>query len=113
MRDELRDKIGRFVEVYTRCSLEALRKRDPKGLYAKADAGEIPNFTGVSDPYEEPDKPEVVCDTESESIDESVEKILRTLELIGYISASESEEEDYSPEEGAKIKKRLQELGYI
>ncbi|MFQ5743797.1 MAG: adenylyl-sulfate kinase [Acidobacteriota bacterium] len=112
IRDEVRAMIGDFVEVYTRCPLEALKERDPKGLYEKALAGEIANFTGVSDPYEEPEKPEVICQTDTESIEESVDKIVRTLELMGYVPASETTE-DYSPEEEAKIKQRLQELGYI
>jgi len=61
IRDEARAQTGRFVEVYARCSLDALARRDVKGLYARAQRGEIPNFTGVSDPYEEPLEPEVVC----------------------------------------------------
>jgi adenylylsulfate kinase len=112
IRDENRTLVGRFVEVYCKAPLEVLVERDPKGLYKKALAGEIKNFTGVSDPYEEPEKPEVVVETNTETIEESVNKIIRTLELMGYIPAAESETE-YSEEEEEEIKKRLRDLGYI
>jgi adenylyl-sulfate kinase len=75
-----------FVEVYVECSLEELTRRDVKGLYAKAIAGEIPNFTGVSDPYEAPTSAEIVVDSEKETSDESFDKIIKYLEerkLIG------------------------------
>ena len=111
IRNENRELIGRFVEVYCECPLDALTERDPKGLYKKALSGEIKNFTGVSDPYEPPENPEVVVNTGEESVEESHNKIIRTLELMGYIPSAESE--DYSPEEEAKIKKRLKDLGYL
>src|SRR3982074_890819 len=75
VRDEVRAQTPGFVEVYVRCPLETLVDRDTKGLYRKALAGEIANFTGVSDPYEEPLHPEVVCDTALESPDQSLAKI--------------------------------------
>ena len=112
IREENRRLIGRFVEVYCKAGIEALKQRDPKGLYEKALKGEIQNFTGVNDPYEPPDNPEIICETDKESIEESVEKIIRTLELMGYIPAGDLSE-DYSPEEEQKIKKRLKDLGYI
>jgi len=112
VRDENRRLIGRFVEVYCKCPLEALRARDIKGMYAKAERGEIPNFTGVSDPYEEPLNPEVVVETDQETVEESVAKIVRTLELMGYIPGW-AEEQEYSPEGEEKIKQRLRSLGYI
>lgn len=112
IRNENRALIGRFVEVYCKCPIEVLKTRDPKGLYAKALRGEITGFTGVDDPYEEPDNPEVVVETDKESVEESVAKITRTLELMGYIPAWEGEQE-YSEEEEAKIKERLRSLGYI
>lgn len=80
-RDEARELMGeRFVEVYVRASLEVCEARDVKGLYAKARSGEIPVFTGVSDPYEEPLSPEVVVDTERETPEESAAKVLAFLE---------------------------------
>jgi len=86
IRDELREQIGRFVEVYVRCSLEELKRRDVKGLYAKALAGTISNFTGVSDPYEEPLVPDVVVDTGRESVTESVARIMAALQGLGYLA---------------------------
>ncbi|MFH1688717.1 MAG: adenylyl-sulfate kinase [Candidatus Eisenbacteria bacterium] len=112
IRDENREMIGRFVEVYCKAPLEKLIERDPKGLYKKALAGEIKGFTGIDDPYEEPVKPEVVVNTAEETIEESSGKILRTLELMNYIPASDTEGE-YSEEEEEEIKKRLADLGYI
>jgi len=112
IREENRRLIGRFVEVYCKAGLEALKKRDPKGLYEKALRGEVKNFTGVDDPYEPPDNPEIICETDKESVEESVNKIIRTLEMMGYIPAGDLSG-DYSPEEEQKIKKRLKDLGYI
>jgi len=86
IRDEIRGRIGDFVEVYAKCPLEALIARDVKGLYKKALAGEIKEFTGVSDPYEEPLNPEVVVETDRETIDESVSKILTRLQELGLLS---------------------------
>jgi sulfate adenylyltransferase len=86
VREEARRMIGRFVEVYVKCPLEELLRRDVKGLYAKALRGEIPNFTGVSDPYEEPLAPEVIVETDRETVEESVAKIIATLERLGYLA---------------------------
>ena len=80
VRNEIRKKAqAPFVEIFVRCSLDALEERDTKGLYKKARAGIIKNFTGVSDPYEEPESPEILVDSEKESIEESAEKILAYL----------------------------------
>ncbi|HYA35680.1 MAG TPA: adenylyl-sulfate kinase [Candidatus Binataceae bacterium] len=86
VRDELRREHDKFFEVYVRCPLDALVERDVKGLYKKALAGEIKNFTGVSDPYEEPLNPELVIESHRESVDESVSKLLQRLEAAGLIS---------------------------
>lgn len=88
-RSEARQRIGkeRFVEVFVRCSLDELVRRDVKGLYAKALKGEVQHFTGVSDPYEAPEKPDVLVDSEVESVEESVSKILTELTKRGYLSA--------------------------
>ncbi len=85
IRDENRRNIGDFVEVYVKCSIPELTRRDVKGLYEKALKGELANFTGISDPYEEPLNPEVTVDTETESLEESVAKVLAALEERGYI----------------------------
>lgn len=85
-RAKLRTMIPRFVEVYVHAPLEVLIERDVKGLYKKALAGEISNFTGISDPYEPPENPEVVCHTHEETVEESVGKILAYLEAQGWLS---------------------------
>ena len=85
VRDELRGQTPGFVEVFVRAPLDTLVERDTKGLYRKAIAGEIANFTGVSDPYEEPLHPEVVCDTSVESLAQSVTKVLDRLERLGHL----------------------------
>jgi adenylyl-sulfate kinase len=90
IRDEAREdisRVGGFVEVYVECPLDELVRRDVKGLYEKAIRGEIKNFTGVSDPYEAPVNPEVVVHTAVETVEDSVEKIIRKLEDLGYIVA--------------------------
>lgn len=86
VRDEIRKDIGDFVEIYVQCPIEELTRRDVKGLYLKALRGEIQNFTGVSDPYEEPLHPEVTVHTDSETVDESVAKVVAKLEDMGYLS---------------------------
>lgn len=85
VRDEVRAATPAFAEVYVRCSIDELTRRDVKGLYRKALAGELPNFTGVSDPYEPPLQPEVVVDSEHETVDESVAAVMRTLVRLGYV----------------------------
>ena len=84
-RQQTREEIGEYVEVYVEASVEACIERDVKGMYKKALAGEIKNFTGVDDPYEAPPNPEIICYTEKESVDESVEKVLKYLEKNGYL----------------------------
>ncbi len=111
IRDEVRASVDRFVEVYVECPLEVLTERDVKGLYKKALAGEIKNFTGVSDPYEAPEKPEVVVNSSTQTEDESVAAIIRTLEMLDYIPRVDGA--DYAPEEEEAIKARLRDLGYI
>jgi len=78
---------GDFVEVYVDCDLDECERRDPKGLYKKARAGEIPEFTGISAPYEAPDNPELTINTTRQSPEESLSEILRYLESKGYLSA--------------------------
>jgi adenylylsulfate kinase len=74
-----------FCEIYVKASIEEVTKRDVKGLYKKAIAGEIKNFTGISDPYEEPENPDLLIDTEKEELQESVEKVLNFLSTKGYV----------------------------
>ena len=88
IRDEVRAKIPNFVEVYTHCPMEVLISRDVKGLYKKAIAGEIPQFTGVSDPYEPPLNPEVTIDSSKETPEESADRVWRKLEELSLISTN-------------------------
>ena len=89
VRDEVRQMITNdgagFVEVYVSCPVEVLATRDVKGLYKKAQAGEIKNFTGLDDPYEPPVNPEVVVDSSQEKVEDSVEKIISRLKELGHL----------------------------
>jgi adenylylsulfate kinase len=85
-RDEARALIGEFVEIYVHATVDEIAaNRDPKGLYKKALAGEITGFTGVDDPYEVPEDPELVVDTENETPEESLANVLSALKRLGYI----------------------------
>ncbi len=85
IRDEVREEIGAFVEVYVKASLDECIRRDTKGLYRRALAGEIPQFTGVSDPYEEPLAPELVIDTEREELADSASRVVDRLFELGHL----------------------------
>jgi adenylyl-sulfate kinase len=84
-RAEVRQRIGRFVEVYVSCSIDVLAERDVKGLYKRALAGEIDHFTGVSDPYEAPEAPDVVVDSGTQTVDESVAAVLAAIDASGLL----------------------------
>lgn len=112
IRDEARKLIGDFVEIYVKCPVNICMDRDVKGLYKKAIAGEISNFTGVSDPYEEPQNPDLILETDKETPAESVAKIIDLLELRGYLPVI-GVEDVYSDEEEEKITQRLADLGYL
>lgn len=88
VRDQCRSMNRDFVEVYAECSIEELTRRDVKGLYEKALSGEIKNFTGISDPYEAPENPEVTINSENQSEDESLKAIMDYLEGQGYVPAA-------------------------
>ena len=81
-RNFCRELVGndRFIEIYAKASLETCEKRDPKGMYKKARAGIIKDFTGIDAPYEEPETPEIIIDTDKETVDESAEKVLQKLQ---------------------------------
>jgi len=85
MRDRARSQVENFMEIYIKTSLETCIQRDVKGMYKKAMAGEIKEFTGVSDPYEEPLKPELVVETDNESLEDSTQKVLRRMTELGYL----------------------------
>jgi adenylylsulfate kinase len=104
-RDKAREMIGEFVEVFVHATIEELAKnRDPKGLYKKALAGEIDNFTGVSDPYEPPEHPELVADTMVEEPIDSLRKVLAKLKELGHI------EDDAILVEGDRVHSGLTDL---
>ncbi|MDP3940228.1 MAG: adenylyl-sulfate kinase [Deltaproteobacteria bacterium] len=113
IRDEAREMIGNFVEVFVKCPLDVCIERDVKGLYEKAIKGEIKEFTGVSDPYEEPLSAELVVETDQESADKSAERVLATLERLGHLPAPSIGGGAYSAGEESEIKKRLERLGYL
>src|SRR5258708_36930924 len=107
-RQWAREQIGNFVEVYVKCPIEVCRQRDVKGLYKLVDEGKIKGFTGVYDPYEEPENPELIVETDKETVEESIGRIFARLEELGYLEPEEM------PEEDAKaVTDRLAALGYL
>lgn len=90
VRDDVRQETTNFIEVFVHAPLEVCAERDVKGMYAKAFAGEIENFTGVSDPYEAPVNPEITVNTHEETPEESAQKLIVYLEEHGYIPVVES-----------------------
>lgn len=85
VREEVRDRVGDFMEVFVDAPLGVCEDRDVKGLYKRARSGEIKGFTGIDDPYEAPLSPEVHCQTHQETLEESVNKVMGQLEAMGYI----------------------------
>jgi adenylyl-sulfate kinase len=85
VRDEVRASVANFVEVYVKAPLSVCMERDPKGMYKRALAGEIPNFTGISDPYEEPHAPEIVVETDRKTPEDCLALILARLRELGLI----------------------------
>ncbi len=130
-RDKVRAQTSDFVEVYINCPLEECIRRDVKGLYKQALAGEIREFTGVSDPYEAPLAPEITVPTHEQTEDESIAQILGWLETQGYLApvdtlaeaatsapsaetaAPAASGQAYSEEEEAEVSARLEALGYL
>ena len=107
-REWARKEIGNFVEVYVKCPIDVCRQRDVKGLYKLADEGKLKGFTGVSDPYEEPEQPELIVETDKETIEESVSRIFAKLEELGYLEPEELHEDD-----AKVVTDRLAALGYL
>lgn len=107
-RQWARTEIGNFFEVYLKCPIEVCRQRDVKGLYKLVDEGKIKGFTGVDDPYEEPEYPELVIDTDKETVEESVRHIFARLEDLGYLEPEEMPEDD-----ARLVTDRLAALGYL
>ena len=95
-RDQVRRRIVDFVEVFVDAPLEVCAERDVKGLYKKAFSGEIEQFTGVSDPYEPPNAPDLVLKTDEETPEESARKVIEKLEFFGYLWPREAQETEYN-----------------
>ena len=112
-RAKNRALLGNYVEVFVDCPLDVVARRDVKGLYARALAGEIENFTGVSDPYEPPVDPEVVAHTDVEDVDASVRKVICHLEAEGHLPGAGSTPTcSFCEEDELRWRKRLAELGF-
>ncbi|MGH7504843.1 MAG: adenylyl-sulfate kinase [Longimicrobiales bacterium] len=106
-RDECRQMIGRFVEVYVECPLEVCEERDTKGLYERARRGEITSFSGINDPYEPPLQPEVLCRTAEESPAACAERVITHLEERGWIPEHRTE----TPTDAEIVRSQLRALG--
>lgn len=113
-RDIIEDE-GKFIQIYAKCSVEAAEERDPKGLYQQAREGKVEKFTGVNHPFQEPLNPEIVVDTETQSIDDCVDEVMRQLETLGVLDEQLDDEYSFSitRTEEQDITKRLEELGYL
>jgi adenylyl-sulfate kinase len=111
IRDEVRASMENFVEVYVNTPLEVCIRRDVKGMYKKALAGELKHFTGIDDPYEPPLNPELVIQTDNETPGASSGRILAGLEQMGLIERTS--DITYSSEEASRIRTRLIALGYL
>lgn len=109
-REYCRSQITNYIEVYVKCPLEVLVRRDSKGLYQQAAAGTLKNFTGISDPYEEPLQPEITLETNTKTPAECLEEIMLWLKNNNYISSGP---ETYSAGEEKILEKRLEALGYL
>lgn len=90
IRDEVRRRIGNFVEVFVNAPLAVCEERDVKGLYKRARSGELKQFTGIDDPYEAPLSPEIECRTDLETLEESRDKVLHQLRELGYLPVSKA-----------------------
>jgi adenylylsulfate kinase len=111
-RETARKELGDFVEVYVKCDARTRAGREEKGLYEKFEKGQVSNLAGADLPYEEPESPEVVCDTSELDPEESVQKVMKKLEMLGLLSVTEVDD-GYSEDEEKKVEDRLRSLGYI
>ncbi len=116
-RQELMERVPNFHLVFVDCPVEVCADRDVKGMYAKAKRGEIPNFTGISDPYQEPENPDLHIKSSEETIKESTGRVLNYLEENNLIpsvrTGSEEVVSGYEKEEAKKVQERLESLGYL
>jgi len=110
-RDQVRTQVGAFVEVFVDAPVQTCIHRDVKGLYARALAGQLPHFTGISDPYEPPPDPEVTVRTDREPVGACVRRVVAALETRGLLPPAHGDV--YTLEEEAEIEQRLGALGYL
>ena len=111
LRDECRDKINRYIEVFCDAPISVLKKRDTKGMYEKAEKGLIQDVAGISAPFEPPEKPEVFYQSDRESPEQGLSKIITTLDVLGLIE--KQKRRVLTEEEEDMIRQRLKDLGYI
>lgn len=111
-RNEIRERVTNFIEIFVDASLAVAERRDSEGLYALARKGEIEDFTGVSAPYEPPESPEVHIQSDRESVESAAAKVVKTLELIGIIPVAEGHDRLNVADED-EVRRRLAGLGYI
>lgn len=111
VRQQVRQDVGAFVEVYCRCPMEVLLQRGSAELFEKAQRGEIAHVAGVNAPYEEPIKPEALLNTDQLTVDQAVQQVITTLEVLGRIERVDSA--CYTAKEEEIIRQRLQDLGYL
>ena len=112
LREMVRNLLYKYIEIYCQCPLDVLQVRDTKGWYRKAVSGKLDYFTGISDPYEEPEQPELILRTHLETPGESVENVLKFLENSGLVPVPAGPPGDYSEEEEQIIAERLKNFGY-
>ena len=110
---EMVEEVGRFVLIYVECPVEVCKSRDPKGLYEKAERGEIKNFTGVNDPFEAPQKEEyqIKVNTSEQSVEQSTQTVIEGLARLGLIESRTAS--GLTTEEEEAVKERLRNLGYL
>lgn len=112
---EIIEESGKFVLVYVKCPVDVAAERDPKNLYEKARNGKIEKFTGVNHPFQTPIDPDIVVDTATESVDESVDHVMKRLDDLGVFDDETLSEYDFDITQGeeSSIKQRLEDLGYF
>ena len=111
LRDECREKIGRYFEVFCDCPIEVLKERDTKGLYEQAEQGKLKNFAGISAPFEPPERPEVLFQSDRESTEQGLTKTISTLQMLGF--TKKLEHDVLTDEEEELIRQRLKDMGYL
>ncbi|MDQ3520119.1 MAG: adenylyl-sulfate kinase [Gemmatimonadota bacterium] len=111
-RNEIRERVTNFIEIFVDVSLAVAERRDSEGLYARARSGAIEEFTGVTAPYEPPESPEVHIQSDRESVESAAGKVVKTLELIGIIPVAEGHDRLNVADED-EVRRRLAGLGYI